>query len=153
VSPYAWSLRYSCLRTLSSASLANFMTWNGSWTNSSSALLCQRDAPLGTLHVGRTHVHGHFHHLCHLQVFKGVTFKEQRESTMRFCSGNAHGAKAMLGTVHSCDGGNGDLLELAGIQMSPLAFLPMIVTGERSYGHSGQQNRVPRGCSTWTRFS
>jgi hypothetical protein len=49
---------------------------------------------------------------------------------MGFRPRNADGPNAALGTVHSRNAGNQNGLELAGIQMSPLAFLPMIVTRE-----------------------
>jgi hypothetical protein len=65
------------------------------------------------------------------QGFFGVeAFEEQLEVAMGFRPRNAHGPNAVIGTVHSRNAGNQDRLELAGNQVSPLAFLPMLVTRE-----------------------
>ena len=88
--------------------------------------------------------HGTFHCLGHLQDFDGEAFEEQRESAVGFRPRNAYGPNAVLGTVHLRNTGNQNGLELAGIQMSPLALFPMIVTREILLAFRAAESRPTR---------
>jgi hypothetical protein len=91
---------------------------------------CALDDELGRIPLESQDGHRTFHRLSHLQDFHGEAFEEQRQEAMGFRPWNAHGPNAARGTVHTRNAGNQNGLELAGIQLSPLAFLPMIVAGE-----------------------
>jgi hypothetical protein len=107
------------------------------------ALVALDDVP-GRIQLQSKDGHGAFHRLSHLQDFNGEAFEEQRESAMGFRPRNAHGANAVLGTVHSRNAGSQDVLELAGIQMSTLTLFPMIVTREILLAFRAAESCPPR---------
>jgi len=105
---------------------------------------CARDNGPGRIPFESEDSHGSFHRLSHLQNFNGETFEEQSEAAVGFRPRNAHGPNAVLGTFHSRNAGNQNGLELAGIQMSPLALLPMIVTREILLAFRAAESCPPR---------